>query len=133
MSQAPSRSAEQIRRGLEYLCTHVEYVRSAIAKRPFAQRAAMDRLTDEHAAAPQVAADLEAVHLALRSSGDALGIFGRVRSMVPAPGVDVEKPTEPVLRCPRHYQCDRFAQPGAGAESLCELTGAALNYGELSP
>ena len=49
-----------------------------------------------------------------------------------APGLDAESSAEPVLRCPRRYQCDRFAQPGAGSEPLCELTGTALRYDELS-
>ncbi|MFF5494442.1 hypothetical protein [Streptomyces aquilus] len=132
MNQATGRSADQVARGLAYVCEHRSYIERTIAQSSDEQRAALTRLTDP-AGTTDVAADLEKIHRALRTARDSLGVYGQagVRGLVHPVGVEQE-PFEPVLRCPRReYSCTRFAQPGPGAVSRCELTDMELVRGEL--
>lgn len=132
VNQATGRSADQVARGLAYVCEHRLYIERTIAESSADQRAALARLADP-TAATDVAADLEKIHRALRTARDALGIYGQAstRGLVHPAGVEQEL-FEPVLRCPRRqYPCTRFAQPGPGTASRCELTGMELERGEL--
>lgn len=134
MNEIAPRPTDQIARGLAYVCQHMDYIRAVTARRPAAQRAALARLADP-ASRSDALADLETLHRALRSAGDAMGIFGQegVRSLLHPVGVDQDE-SEPVLRCPQaHRPCTRFAQPGPGAAPRCELTGSPLALGELRP
>jgi hypothetical protein len=132
MNQATGRTADQIARGLAYVCEYRKHLETIIAGRPAAQRAALTRLTDP-AGSAEVAVDLETVHKALRSAGDGKGIFGQegVRSLIHPVGVDQDD-SEPVLRCPRlRHPCTRFAQPNLGTNPSCDLTGKPLARGDL--
>jgi hypothetical protein len=132
MNQDARRPSNDIARGLAYVCEHRKHVESTITGRPAAQRAALTRLTDPTRSA-DMAADLETVHKALRSAGDAKGIFGQdsVRSLIHPTGIDRDRP-EVVLHCPRlDHPCTRFAQPVPGRADRCELTGSPLVRSEL--
>lgn len=155
MSQQPSSGGPpdgtstdiaRIRAGLGYVCTHRAELREdlAAAPPPLPGTAAAGRpgLLFELAAAFAAGRDcgplLDAIDEALKTSGDALGLYGRAtapgpRTYFEPPGLPGPVPRtadETVYLCPV-ARCSGYVWPAPDARPSCSLTGRPMRADRL--
>lgn len=135
MERGKTRTPEQIADGIAYVCEHIGHIRATLERGPAQGIRQFDELLAALRDGAAPADLLVAVHRALRTAQDALGIFGDTRdasalNLIGTPDL----PREPVLLCPRpSHPCARYACPAPGSTPVCHVTGAPLRRAALAP
>lgn len=123
MAGGARRGRDQVADAVAYVCEHLDELSAALSPR---HRTTLDALLRKLHADDDPAEELEQVHRALRTAGDARGVFGHVRSLTP-PGLAVASRPIPVLLCPRAaLPCSRHAWPTSEKPDTCAVSGLPL-------
>ena len=126
----PLPDAERVTAGLAYLCRHLQEIRSTLGDEETDPATPLRKLLDMVSVGrtPDLADALSAVHDALRAAGDARGVYGNHRSLVPV-GV---RNLEIVYRCPL-ARCDGRTGDDIGDDPpTCAISGQELLRERLS-
>jgi hypothetical protein len=126
--------ADQAFRALAYVCAHADEIRAALADDASGGKGlqTLERLRSALRSDGEISRPLEELHLALLRAGDALGVYGHVRSAggLSLAGFDEGEPLEVVYRCPVG-RCRRVVPGPAVNPPRCEVVGEALRWGQL--
>lgn len=119
---------------LAYVCGRLDYLRAVLphdeGDDPPALRALFDALRD----AQDLVGPLEALHAGLLNAGDALGVWGHVRSgwrSLSVPGVEENAPFEVVYLCPLGRCSGRRPDRTTTFPVTCAITGRELRRERL--
>jgi hypothetical protein len=125
--------AERNAKGLAYVCSHMDEISAALSDDAAGTdgTAALERLRSAMRDGGNLTGPLDDIHHALLRAGDALGVYGHSRGVIPSlPGVETDRPLEIVYRCPAD-RCPR-ADPGpAVSPPVCGFTGETLRRERL--
>jgi hypothetical protein len=127
-------NARQAGQGLAYACMHVEEISAALAEDASGGEGlqALERLRSALRGNGDVSGPLADLHHALLRAGDALGVYGHVRSVrgLSLAGFNTSEPPEIVYRCPTG-RCPRTIPGPAVTPPRCGVAGEALRWGQL--
>jgi hypothetical protein len=126
--------AGQVADGLAYVCEHVDQIREDLDDEGTGDVAPLELLLAAVREGTDPAGPLEALHTALQARGDALGVYGHLRTVgflgSHLPGVPRE-PIDVVYLCPAG-RCSRYCWPQAGTPPpCCTITGESLRRERL--
>ncbi|MEQ4720606.1 hypothetical protein [Nonomuraea sp. B19D2] len=134
MAVAPDDAAERAAEGLAIVCAHVEEIRADLRSGSRGDDAPLERVLATARAGEDIAGPLDALHLALRADGDALGLNGYDEGgtrAIQAAGITVTDPGEVVYLCP-DGRCVRYWWPAGGTPvPRCTISGDALRRDRL--
>lgn len=117
------------REAVAYVCDELAHIRETLEARTSEGVAPLERVLAALRAGEALAAPLDALHEALLTAGDASGIYGHPRGLIPR-GVSPAMPDEWVLLCPRN-QCSRHAWADGPEAPRCRITGQPLRRERL--
>ncbi|MFI9636446.1 hypothetical protein ACIHAX_27510 [Nocardia sp. NPDC051929] len=124
----PSQDATRVTAGLAYLCGHLQEIRGTLGDDGTDTSTPLHKLLSSVRSGDGagIAAALDAVHTALRAAGDARGLYGHHRGLVPVGVHSIEV----VYRCPLE-RCD--GRDDVDAEPpRCAVSGRELRRERLS-
>jgi hypothetical protein len=134
MAEGPDVTDAHTADALAYVCGRLDYLRAVLphdeAGEPPALRALLDALRD----AQDLAGPLDALHAGLLRAGDALGVWGHVRSGwrgLGVPGVEEDAPLEVVYVCPLGRCSGRRPDRTTTFPVTCTITGQELRRERL--
>jgi len=114
--------------GLAYVCGQLKVLRMDLSEDPGGM-AVLQQLLTAAREGGDIVGPLEALHVALQTAGDAMGVYGHTRGLRPA-GVR-RGPLELIYRCPVS-RCSRYWWPGATANRpRCAITDQPLQRERL--
>ncbi|MFD8005217.1 hypothetical protein [Streptomyces mirabilis] len=120
-------TGEQRANGLGYVCEHLPDIGAQLEYHD--DSGPLDRLLAALREGEDASELLDALHEALQSGGDALGVYGNVRGGMRKTLGDfgTDGPGETIYLCPRR-QCARYAWPGRGSAgpATCSVDGIPM-------
>ena len=126
--------ARQASQALAYVCMHVEEISAALAEDASGGEGlqALERLRAALRGNGDISGPLGDLHHALLRAGDALGVYGHVRSVrgLSLAGFDAGEPLEIVYRCPTG-RCMRTVPGPAVKPPRCGVADETLRWGQL--
>lgn len=127
MSDGP---VDRVGDGTAYVCEHLADIRAQLERSGNADP--LELLLSAARADRDVAGALDALHHALQAAGDALGVYGNLRSGIPRTLGDfgTARPREPLYLCPRR-RCARYRWPDheSTAPPTCGIDGEPMVEG----
>ncbi|MFI9150525.1 hypothetical protein [Streptomyces sp. NPDC053367] len=136
MAVAPDDAAERAAEGLAVVCAYVEEIRADLRGGSRDGDAPLERVLTAARTGEDITGPLDALHRALQSHGDPLGLHGyeggttTVRS-VQAIGISANVPGETVYLCP-DGRCVRYWwRTGDAPVPRCAITGDGLRRDRL--
>ncbi|WP_159039127.1 hypothetical protein [Streptomyces sp. JHA19] len=117
---------DRVALGMARVCEHQAEIRAQLAHSGSTQ--AIDDLLAAVRAGRDVGNLLDALHMALQTGGDALGVYGHTRGTgAQLAGISGGRPSEEIYLCPGR-RCTRYCWPDAtvAGSPTCEIDGAPM-------
>jgi hypothetical protein len=134
VAEGPDAPSTDIAEALAYVCGRLDYLRAVLppdeAGEPPALRALLEAVSHAH----DLTGPLDALHIGLLNAGDALGVWGHVRSGVRSlnvPGVDEHTPFEVIYLCPLGRCAGRRPDRTTTFPVTCAIAGRELRRERL--
>jgi hypothetical protein len=134
VTEGPDSTGAHAADALAYVCGRLDYLRSVLPRDEAGEPPVLRTLLNALADARDLAGPLQAVHTALLDAGDALGVWGHVRSGwrdLNLPGVDETAPFEVIYLCPLGRCSGRRPDKTTTFPVTCPITGQELRRERL--
>jgi hypothetical protein len=134
VAEGPDAPGADTAEALAYVCGRLDYLRAALPHDEADEPPALRALFNALSSADDLAGPLDALHADLLNAGDALGVWGHVRSglrNMTVPGVDSGAPLELIYLCPIGRCAGRRPDRTTTFPMTCAVTGRELRRERL--